>query len=84
VNVISLEGGYCMVLQSTKNKILTILTLQREFMFEMQSEHEVKQWQNVLSLVLSKQIKQRKYKKQVKEQEIALSNINKVNAYFDI
>ena len=86
VNVIPLEGGYCIVRESEKypNTGLNIITQQRVFELKFENEKECTKWSHSINLVLSKQIKRNKYKKRVKNQEQALSQINKVVAFFDI
>ena len=55
-------------------------------MFELkfENEKECNRWAHSINLVLSKQIKRSKYRKRVRNQEQALSQINKVVAFFDI
>ena len=75
VNVIPLEGGFCIVRENENNPKLglVIITQQRVFELNFENEKECNKWTHSINLVLSKQIKKQKYKKRVKNQEQALS-----------
>ena len=60
VNVVPLEGGYCLVMQPTakmtdndSKKCIHLITLQRMFEFIFPTEDETKQWLNDFQMVLS-------------------------------
>lgn len=91
MNVVPLEGGYCLVMQPTakmtdndSKRCIHLITLQRMFEFIFEKEEETKGWLNDFQMVLSSQIKAQPYQQQVRAQEKALSSTNKVAAYNDI
>ena len=59
VNVIPLEGGFCIVRENEKNPKLglVIITQQRVFELNFYNEKECNKWTHSINLVLSKQIK---------------------------
>lgn len=63
VNVVPLEGGYCLVMQPTAKmtdndfrKTIHLITLQRMFEFIFDTEEEAKEWLIDFQMVLSSQI----------------------------
>lgn len=65
VNIIPIEGGFCICRTEEKGRkdTLTILTQQRFFELRFESENECSKWKTAINLVLSKQIKVQKFKK---------------------
>ena len=64
VNVIPMEGGYCICRKESSGKkdTLTILTQQRFFELKFDNENEADQWRTAINLTLSKQVKVQKFK----------------------
>ena len=83
VNVIPLEGSFCICRKENTGKkdTLTILTQQRFFELKFESANEAKKWQTAINLVLSKSIKLMKYKKRESEQEYNNAKINMDQAF---
>ena len=70
VNVIPMEGGFCICRTEERRKdTLTILTQQRFFELRFESEHMAAQWRTAINLTLSKAVKVQKYKKRENEQQ---------------
>ena len=65
VNVIPMEGGYCICRteEGGNKNLITILTQQRFFELRFESENEATEWKTAINLCLSKQIKVQKFKK---------------------
>lgn len=91
VNIVPLEGGFCLVMQPNSKqtdfdhrKTIHLITLHRLFELCFETSDEAQAWFNAFQMVLTNQIKSQSFKKQVRDQEKALSNMNKVAAYNDI
>ena len=83
VNVIPLEGGYC-ICRSDENgrkDTLTFLTQQRFFELRFDSANIANEWKQAINLTLSKQVKVAKYKKREDIQQRKLAKLNMDQAY---
>jgi len=91
VAVVPLEGGFCLVTRAKKDetsldykKTVLLITLERKYELKFSSEEEAKSWCSFIHMVISKQIKNKPYAMQVRNQQKALSSINKVHAYKEL